>query len=298
MEDRGWYLVMALWGAAYGGVDVNRLARAVRAQSPDCAGAIVLIDRRRADIDPWVRQAPFPADFARPECFGPGYVAKLAMFAPEVAPPGTRCVYLDLDTLVLGDMGRLADCVDGPEAMLMLPPASPLGFGAVRRWLFRRTGGRRMATGNSSVMAWHSDAAGNIAQHWRAIVARGPTPAEAACMGIDDVFISWSAQMRLRGVPSALAVPFRRAFLSRAPGWLRKALRPWRRRRQAGLVAVTFNGANSKPATLARLPEGAEVADGRGRRARWCDSDMGQLRAAVLASWGAGSPDTARQPTV
>ncbi|MGY6633731.1 MAG: hypothetical protein ACXIU8_08280 [Alkalilacustris sp.] len=285
MTDHAWVLVMALWGDAYGAADVNRLVRAARAHSPGMSGAVLLTDRVRDGLDRDVRQTPFPDDFGQPANFSHGYTAKLAVFAPEVAPAGMRCVYLDLDTVVLGDLGRIAACVDGPETMVMLPPASLLGFGPLRRWLFRVTNGRRMATGNSSVMAWHADAREGVAQRWRMVQARGPTAQEAAQMGIDDVFISWAAQARLRGVPRRLAAPFRRAFLSRLPLWW-----PKRGGRNAGLVAVTFNGTACKPAALAALADGATVRDGRGRQGRWTDAAMGPLRAAVIAGWAADAP--------
>ena len=274
-----WHLVMALWGDRYGAADVNRLAGAARAGSATCRGVILVTDRPRDGVDAAVRQIPFPGAFATPECFAPGYPAKLAVFAPEVVPAQALCVYLDLDTLVLGDLGRLAARVDSPEALLMLPPAGPVGFGALRRGLFALTGGRRVATGNSSIMAWHTGAAHNIADAWRAGGAAG-----AAHRGIDDAFISWCAQDRLRGVPPELAVRFRRGFMTRVPG-LATARHRWGRRLD-GLVAVTFDSPACKPAELARLPDATPIRDGRGRRAIWSQAAMGPVWHGVRAGWG------------
>jgi hypothetical protein len=138
-------------------------------------------------------------------------------------------------------------------------------------------------------MAWSSAAEPDIAARYMAEYARVGTGPEH--MRIDDLFISWAGQARLRGVPAGLGVSFRRAYLARCGAvlWARRVL-PWVRRRRDGVVVVTFNGARLKPATLARLPEGARVEDGRGRFGWWRAADMGVLpaRLGALAEEGGG----------
>lgn len=64
-----------------------------------------------------------------------------------------------------------------------------------------------------------------------------------------------------------------------------RAILPWVRRRRAGLVAVTFPGVNFKGEELARLPEGAEITDRRGRLLIWTDRAVGGLRRLILAQY-------------
>ncbi len=278
MHAEGWCLVLALWGEGYGVAEVNRLARDARALGPGCRGIVLFSDRPRDGLDPGITARRFPPFFARPECFGWGYVAKLAVFSRADLPARMRCIYLDLDSVITGDLGRLAALVERPGDIFMLPPGNPVGFGRLRRLTFRMTRGRRYAVGNSSIMAWSSATEPDLAERYRALHAE--VGAEPRHMQIDDLFISWAAQGRLRGIPRTLGVSFRREFLSRlaAVTWARRVL-PHVRRRRAGIVAVTFNGPGVKPERLAGLPEGARIADGRGRTGIWSAADLGPLQA-------------------
>jgi hypothetical protein len=285
MDAEGWCLVLALWGEGYGVAEVNRLARDARRLGPDCRAVVLFTDRRREGLDPEIQTRDFPAFFARPECFGWGYIAKLAVFSRAALPAGMACVYLDLDSVVTGDLGRLAAELRAPDEVLMLPPGNLIGFGPLRRLVWRLSGGRRFAVGNSSIMVWNPAAAPDLAERYRALHAEvGTGPRH---MQIDDVFISWAAQGRLRGVPRRLGVSFRREFLSRLAvvTWARRVL-PQVRRRRAGIVAVTFNGPGVKPARLSALPEGARIEDGRGRAGVWSAADMGPLWARLRAGAG------------
>lgn len=216
MHAEGWCLVLALWGEGYGVAEVNRLARDARALGPGCRGIVLFSDRPRDGLDPGITARRFPPFFARPECFGWGYVAKLAVFSRADLPARMRCIYLDLDSVITGDLGRLAALVERPGDIFMLPPGNPVGFGRLRRLIFRMTRGRRYAVGNSSIMAWSSATEPDLAERYRALHAE--VGAEPRHMQIDDLFISWAAQGRLRGIPRTLGVSFRREFLSRLGG--------------------------------------------------------------------------------
>jgi hypothetical protein len=289
--DAPWCLVMALWGDAYGASHVNAITAAARRHDRGGLAEVVLVtDRRRADVDAAVLQVPFPAPFGEPGFFGHGYLAKLAVFSPAVLPRGRRVVYVDLDTLVIGDLGRLARRVQAPDDMFMLVSGG-LKFSPPLRWLVRLTGGRRYPKGNSSVMAYHSDAVPNLADTFLALRAEYP---DAPQLGIDDVFISWFGRGRTRAVPRGDAVMFRREFLSHLPGWAAlTAGLPWVRARHTGLAAVTLNGTRVKAGVLAELAQGALVADGRGRRARWWPQTPGHVHARLRTAARATLPDPA-----
>jgi hypothetical protein len=102
-------------------------------------------------------------------------------------------------------------------------------------------------------------------------------------MKIDDIFISWAGQQNLLGIPTSLAVPFRREFLSRfgiVLWWRKVSLN--RQYLRANLVAITFNGAQYKPAQLLGLKAGERIVDRKGRFGYWSNQHMGELRQKII----------------
>lgn len=276
-----WCLILVIWGDAYPDHHVNVLARAARRFSPSLGPVIVVTDRVRPGLDSDLVTKPFPADFQRPEFFKGGYPAKLSFFHREIVPPDMPCLYLDLDTLVLGDLGRLTGLLRDPDDILMLPPGNLIGFSAARRLLFLLSGGRRMACGNSSIVVFHSGASHNLCEVyvdlWRQF---GLSPAHYTHN--DDLFISWFGQRRLRGIPTSLGVMLRREFLSRTRIWSGiKGRLPWVRARRNSLVAITFNG-NPKSAEFATLSEGAILQCERGRHGRWQEPEFAPLMTRII----------------
>jgi len=202
-----------MWGDAYPDASVNVMIDAARRLSPGLTTVVLFTDRPRVNIDSFVTQRPFPPFFDRPDFFGHGYRVKISVFSGNNLPPDVPCVYLDLDTMVTGDLGRIAALVKHTGDVFMLPPGNLIGFGPLRRGIHRWTKGRHFATGNSSVMAFHSSAAPNLAEMFEACYQRGESGPH---MAIDDVFISWAAQPVLQAIPASLGVSFRREFLARS----------------------------------------------------------------------------------
>jgi hypothetical protein len=280
--DGTWCLILAIWGRKYGSPHVNALARQARALSPGLSEIVLFTDHIREGIDPGIRQTLFPPYFHRPEFFGGAYRAKLAVFSRHLLPPGRRCLFVDLDTIVLGDLGRIAALVVESEDCFMMPPAG-LGFGPMRKLTDRLRPGMHFPVGNSSLVAFHSDAKANIAEAFEQLHAAGVN-VDSRHMIIDDVFISWFARNRIKGIPKHLAVSFRREFMARSRVFLllRKAL-PSRRKRREGLVAVTLNGMAAKPENLVTLAEGSLIRDSHGRVGIWSDVVMGPARQRIIA---------------
>lgn len=280
MSTAGWCLVMALWGEKYSSKHVNELARDALRLSAGCVSVVLLADRFRDDIDARVQQKPFPAFFDREDFFTGGYLAKLAMFDRSVLPADCRCVYVDLDTLVIGDLGQVAALIGGRNDVAMLPPGNLISFGVIRRLIWRLSRGRRFAVGNSSIVAYHSGAEPNTAEVFREMYLRGD--GAQLHMRIDDLFVSWVNQAHLRAVPRTLVVMFRREFLFRSHllFWLAQKSGITARRR-ARLVAITLNGDECKPAALVRLAEGAVIRDARGRIGYWSEAGLGPIKAMI-----------------
>lgn len=269
-------LVLALWGTRYGAAHVNTLVEAAFHHSPDLDEVVLLTDRPRDGLDPRVSQRPLPPPYDEPEFFRPGYRAKLAVFSAVSPDPGKTCVFLDLDSIVVGDLGRIARLVRDVDDLFMLPPAG-LRFSPLRRWLDRLRGDRSFPTGNSSVLAFHSAANSNLTRLYAQIRATGGLTGTWASP-VDDVLISWFGRGRVRAVPTDAAVMLRREFLSRVPFWpILKTHMPAVRRRRARIAVITMNGVAVKPEKLAILPEGARLEDGRGRHGRWSVAGFGTL---------------------
>lgn len=280
-----WQCVLIAWGDRYPVAEINRLVASIRAQSQGPARFVLLSDRPREGLDPGVELRPIPEWFLAPEFRGSGCQAKLCLFEPGVVPDDLPAIYLDLDTMVLGDLSRLLDVMETPQTVAMLQSAI-LPFGAFARWLYRVTGQRRYARGNSSIVVYHPAHTGYIAARFRELSSR-PDARSFKPLRADERFISWVAQPVMRAVPLRLVVKFPTEYMQ-PWRWLvhLRASLPWIRRRRAGLIAVTFPGVRLKGEDLAALPEGAMVADRKGRRLFWTDRALGGLRRRIIEHYG------------
>jgi hypothetical protein len=276
----GWCLVLAIWGDKYSDDFVNDLARSARALSGDCSAVVLFTDRIRARIDADIAQRIFPEFFNRPEFYLGGFRVKLSVFSREHLPPNARCLYVDLDSIVVGDLGRIAKLIEKHDDYLMIPPGNLIKFGRLRRLVFRLTNGRRFATGNSSILAYSSAAEPNLCDVFRQEFqhSHGAEPH----LGSDDIFISWFAQPTLKGIPPTLGAMFRREFLARSRFmlWLKSA-RVIARKRRANIVAITFNGAAFKPTEILKLRDGDRIVDGKGRFGFWTEASIGPIKAEI-----------------
>lgn len=278
---RPWCLVLMIWGNKYSDKHVSALVSSVKNNSRGCARVILVTDRIRLGLEEDIEQKPIPRFFNKPAFFEGGYVVKLSVFHKNVLPRNMPCVYLDLDTIVVGDIGKIASLVSSPNSYYMLPPGNLVGFGRLRRWLYKKSNGRRFATGNSSVLAFHSCATPNLCEEFERLYNKGIT--EDRRLKIDDVFISWFAQLNLNAIPSSLAVMFRREFLSRSR--LLLELKRWSPRvskRRREIVVVTFNGAQHKPEEFLSLKENDIIVDEKNRFGFWSDHYLGEFRMKIL----------------
>ncbi len=277
-----WQLVLVLWGTKYPVAELNALIETVESKVTHRPRVVLISDRERQGLASHVLTRPFPEFFLRPEFCQGGCQAKLAMFAQGVVPDDLPAVYIDIDTVVLGDVTRFLDLLSTPQTIAILQSVV-LPFGPLGRAVYKMTHGRRYARGNSSIIVFHPSQCAYIAETFERLFLEhngvGIRP-----MVADERFISWVAQPNMRAIPKRLAVKFPTEFM-----W------PWRwliflrarfaflQRRWAGLVAVTLPGEDVKGAELLRLPEGAEIMDRKGRRLIWSDRALGSLRGKIIA---------------
>ena len=206
-----WQLVIVLWGTKYGVAEVNHLINAVRTHSSQPPRVVLITDRARDGLAADVITRPFPAFFLQPEFLRGGCQAKLSMFEAGVVPDDLPAIFMDLDTVVLGDMARFLALQSTPQTIAIFQSAI-LPFGALGRAVWRATKGRRYARGNSSIVVFHPRECGFIAQRFRALYGQhghgGIKPLVA-----DERFVSWAAQPVMRAIPRHMAVKFPTEFM-------------------------------------------------------------------------------------
>ncbi|MFN4153110.1 MAG: hypothetical protein ACK4HF_00510 [Paracoccaceae bacterium] len=273
-----WQLVLVLWGTKYPVTEVNHLIATVCRHASHAPRVVLITDKLREGLRAGVVQRLIPGFFMAPEMRGSGCQTKLCMFEAGVVPDDLPAVYIDIDTVVFGDMTRFLALQRDRKTVAILQSAI-LPFGGLARVLFRLTKGRKYARGNSSIVVYHPAETAHIAARYRALVAEvgfnGFRP-----MIADERFISWSHQPHMRAIPKTMAVKLPTEFMLPWP-WLihLRARLPWLRHRWAGLLALTLPGVEVKGAALLALPDGAEVVDRRGRRLIWSDAALGPVKA-------------------
>lgn len=273
-----WQLVVVLWGTKYPAADVAHLVAMVRAKAePAPARVVLLTDRPRSDLDADIAQRGIPEFYLRPEFMGGGCQTKLCMFEQGLVPSDMPAIFIDLDTLILGNMAKLLALLEHRETVAILQSAM-LPFGAVARGLYRVTRGRKYARGNSSIIVFHPGECAHVAERFRDLVSQhgmgGFRPLIA-----DERFLSWVHQPYMRAIPRRMAVKFPTEFML---PWrwlvLLRASLPWVRRRWAGLIAVTLPGAEVKGDVLLTLSAGEVIVDRKGRRLIWTEAALGPLK--------------------
>lgn len=275
-----WNLVLMIWGSAYPDAACNRLIAQAHAHGTPPSRVIVLTDRTDRALDPRAQQCPIAADFDRPDYKTGGLPVKISLFDIPALPTGAVCVYVDLDSIIIGDVSRLAALAT--QAPIWTLPSPKGRLSATSRLIWRISAGRRFGAGNSSVFAYRNGFAGNPTEKFRA-----DTPlfgrSGSAYRSNDDRFIAWACHDVIRPIPRNLAVRFRIEFLeltlplNRVKAWLRA-------RARQNLAIITFDGSMTKPETIAATPQGGLITDHHGRRGRWDMAHTSGLHGRIMAA--------------
>jgi hypothetical protein len=274
-----WQLVLVLWGTKYPIAEVNHLIATVRARTSPCPARILLLtDRPREGLAADAEQRAIPEFYLRPEFLTGGCQAKLCIFEAGLVPDDMPALFLDIDTVVFGNVAQLMDLMHSQKTVAIFQSAI-LPFGAIARMVHRATNGRKYARGNSSIVVYHPAACGHIAARFREMVAaHGPNGRRP--MIADERFLSWVNQPHMRAIPRRMAVKLPTEIMLpwRWLIYLRGAM-PWVHRRWSRLLAITLPGAEVKGEALLALRDGAEIVDLKGRRLIWSKRAIGPLKA-------------------
>lgn len=265
---------MICWGTKYSTWLINNLVQHIAAQTRHVPRFVLITDEDKPDLLDGVQTVRFPDHWLQAPLKRSGCQAKLVMFEKGLLPEDLPALYVDLDTVVFGDMYRFLSLLKTPQTVAMLQSAL-IPFGPLGRLRHRLSGGRHYARGNSSFVVFHPAHNHYIAAGFRELFAKYPN-FDYRPMIADERFISWIAQPYMRAIPKSLAVKFPGEFMFYWGWWLYvRALLPWVRRRRRKLLAVTLNGVEIKPEKLRELPEGARILDEEGRVLIWSSRTLG-----------------------
>ena len=258
-----------------------RIVDAIRLHSAHNLPRFVLITDRDRLPGHGVEQVPIPDFFLQPEMLR--CHAKLSMFESGVVPTDLPAVYLDLDTMVIGNLTGLTGLLDHPRRIAMLQ-STFMPFGKIGCLLHRLSNGRQYSRGNSSIMVYHPAHCRGLAESFRKLYPMfGLSRKETSS---DEAFIAWHSQHRLRKVPGTMAVKFAREFML---PWLWatrfKTSLPWVRKRREGLRAITFPGRIAIPERLVAMADGQLVVDHHNRKMRWSAAYLGTIKQTILTSY-------------
>ncbi len=269
-----WQCVLICWGDKYSVPLINHLVEQIRRYASKIPRFVLISDGPKQELDPEVLVRNFPEFFLTPLFRKSGCQAKLAMFEKNVLPEDLPTIYVDLDTIVLGDISRALNFMDTRKTIAMLPSAI-IPFGPLGRAIWKFTDKKRYARGNSSMVVFHPAECQYIAEKFRTLYDRYPDLGFRPMIA-DERFISWVAQPYMKKLPKTFIVKFPGEFMFPWRWWLYiKAYLPWVRWRRARLIAITLNGLSIKPEPLLELSEGDVVVDEKSRKLVWSPKTMG-----------------------
>ncbi|SIT86001.1 hypothetical protein SAMN05421665_2195 [Yoonia rosea] len=262
-DNQEWWLVLVIWGEKYSDDDCNRLIFSALRHSTNCKGVCVLTDRLDRAIDSRATLVPFPEDFNRDDFKRSGLPIKICMFDLPTVPEGDVCIYVDLDSMIVGNLDKIA--VLAEKADIWTIDVFPRRFSRFRRARFRLSGGKYFTAGNSSCFVFKNRFPGNPTEKFRTLFAAGKLPKRLLH---DDRFIGWSCQEKLRGFPTHLVSYFRLEFLAPAM-WITRLFAIFRKRLRQQIVVVTFAGRNTKLEKLLAAGKDERIVDHHGRVGYW-----------------------------
>jgi hypothetical protein len=276
-----WQCVMVCWGDKYPIELINHLMTEIELHAPLPPRFVLISDLPKPGLRADAVARDFPPFFLNPVFKKGGCHAKLAMFEKGVLSEDLPAIYIDLDTIVLGDISKGLQLMDTRQTVAMLPSAI-IPFGPIGRTISRLTNKKNYARGNSSMVVFHPAECQYVAETFRSLYAQYPDFGFRP-MVADERFISWVAQPHMKKLPNSLIVKFPGEFMFPWRWWLYvKAQLPWVRARRAKLAAITLNGLLIKPENLIALADGEVVLDDKSRQLVWSEKTLGKHRERIL----------------
>lgn len=272
-----WQCVLICWGSKYSTSLINNLIHNIASKANSAPHFVLIADTEKPGLTEGVQCVPFPEFWLQAPLKRSGCQAKLVMFERGCLREDLPALYVDLDTIVLGDLQQGLSVMESPKTVALLQSAI-VPFGPLGRWRHRWTKGRHYARGNSSFVIFHPAHNHFIAERFRELFAQYPN-FEFRPMIADERFISWVAQPHMKAIPHSFAVKFPGEFMFYWGWWLYlRAMLPWVRSRRNKLAAVTLNGLMIKPEKILQLKDGDRLIDEKGRVLVWSPRTLGLMQ--------------------
>lgn len=268
---------MVCWGDKYPVRLINHLMEQIERHAPSAPRFVLIGDQPKPGLHAGAMTRDFPPFFLNPLFKKGGCQAKLAMFDKGVVPEDLPAIYIDLDTIVLGDISVALKLMDTRQTVAMLPSAI-IPFGPLGRAIWKWTDKKNYARGNSSMVVFHPAECHYIAETFRALNEQYPNLGFRPMIA-DERFISWAAQPHMKALPKTIVVKFPGEFMFYWRWWLYvKAWLPWVLWRRARLTAITLNGVEIKPESIVQLKDGEVVVDNKSRQLVWSSLTLGRYQ--------------------
>ncbi len=268
---------MICWGTKYNTSLINNLIQNIASKASSVPRFVLITDTHKPDLLRGVHSVPFPEYWQHAPLKRSGCQAKLVMFEKGILCEDLPALYVDLDTIVLGDLQQGLSLMETPKTVALLQSAI-IPFGSLGRLRHRMSKGRHYARGNSSFVIFHPAHNHFIAERFRELFKQYPG-FEFRPMIADERFISWVAQPHMKAILSTFAVKFPGEFMFYWGWWLYlKALLPRVRSRRNALAAVTLNGLMIKPEKILQLQDGDRITDEKGRVLVWSPCTLGPMQ--------------------
>lgn len=287
-QTETWQCVMLCWGSKYSTVLIANLITHIKQHSQKTAQFVLITDNIKPELSVIanITQVLLPDYFNQNLFKAAGCQAKLAMFERGVLPTDLPTIYIDLDTVVLGDLSMALQYLDTPKTIALFQSAI-LPFGKTSRTIARLSHKRYYARGNSSIVVFQPSQCYYIAEQFKWYCQQYQCLEQQQFvfkpLRADERFISWIAQNTVRALPNTFAVKFPTEFMFPFKAWLLiRAKLPWVIRRRQSLVAITLNGLDIKPEKLQSLQEDEIISDNKQRYLIWSDRVMGVSKQKIL----------------
>lgn len=265
-------LVFVKWGQRYGVDAINRSVRAILKNATCDVRFTCITDDFTSRYAPEVTLKPFPTFTAPFESLKSGCRLKLSMFAPGILEEGIPTLFLDLDTLVRGDVAKVRAYLVEHPVIHMLKSHS------VQWWPLQRWAGPEIGNtyhhADSSAVGFYPEKYHWVFDRFNQMVVGAPEEAKSKTLRVDDRFISCMTRDSLRVFPTSLLANFSGEYMSPTHGC--EAVRshlPWVQARRNNQDAITFAGAALKPDRLMHLTPGAEIRY-KHLRTRWTHAEI------------------------
>ena len=261
-----------IWGTEYDASYVNTMVRAVRKYYGGDLIFVCISEDLAIKVDPGVIVRPFPDIGVDFRVLVGRCLPKLSIFVEGALPESdVKTVYIDLDTMIFGDIGRIASMLDDKNDLFLME-ILPAWVCRVIQFARRVFPPFDITYGaNSSVMVFYPRSfhwLGELYKHLGPILimpeahpARVAFPVSGWVFLSDQRFISYFARKRIKIVPSKLAAKFRDEWSSYLTPWIARArgLIPAVRKRRENFVVVTFNNPGLKRDLIKGYEEGGLV---------------------------------------